>query len=91
MSYEDRTYVIFNASDSGSIDFSQVFESHTGSLRLNSSGSQTFVKWSGSTPTCVSSLSIKSDEYTWLQMKDILTGSAWSFAIPGEDASGEDE
>ena len=43
--YENRKYVIFNTSETGSIDFSQVMETSVNTLRLNISGSQTFVKW----------------------------------------------
>ena len=43
--YENRKYVIFNTSETGSIDFSQVMETSVNTLRLNNSGSQTFVKW----------------------------------------------
>ena len=43
--YENRKYVIFNTSETGSIDFSQVMETSVNTLRLNLSGSQTFVKW----------------------------------------------
>ena len=76
--YENRKYVIFNTSETGSIDFSQVMETSVNTLRLNLSGSQTFVKYEGSQPSSVAVLSSKSNEYTHTQILNVLTGSEWS-------------
>ena len=76
--YENRKYVIFNTSETGSINFSQVMETSVNTLRLNLSGSQTFVKYEGSQPSSVAGLSSKSNEYTHEQILNVLTGSEWS-------------
>ena len=76
--YENRKYVIFNTSETGSINFSQVMETSVNTLRLNLSGSQTFVKYEGSQPSSVAGLSSKSNEYTHTQIINVLTGSEWS-------------
>ena len=76
--YENRKYVIFNTSETGSIDFSQVMETSVNTLRLNISGSQTVVKYEGSQPSSVAGLSSKSNEYTHTQILNVLTGSEWS-------------
>ena len=76
--YENRKYVIFNTSETGSIDFSQVMETSVNTLRLNISGSKTFVKYEGSQPSSVAGLSSKSNEYTHEQILNVLTGSEWS-------------
>ena len=76
--YENRKYVIFNTSETGSIDFSQVMETSVNTLRLNLSGSQTFVKYEGSQPSSVAGLSSKSNEYTHTQILNVLTGSELS-------------
>jgi len=75
--YENRKYVIFNTSETGSIDFSQVMETSVNTLRLNLSGSQTFVKYEGSQPSSVAGLSSKSNEYTHTEILNVLTGSEW--------------
>ena len=84
--YENTRWVVFNTNESGSIDFSQVMESSVNTLRLNLSGSQTFVKYDkrdmgkrgkGSQPSSVAGLSSKSDEYTHTQILNVLTGSEW--------------
>jgi len=74
---ENRRWVIFNTSETGSIDFSQVMQTTGSTLRLNLSGSRTFVKYEGNIPSSVNSLSSKSDEYTHSQILNILTGSEW--------------
>ena len=76
--YENRKYVILNTSETGSINFSQVMETSVNTLRLNLSGSQTFVKYEGSQPSSVAGLSSKSNEYTHTQILNVLTGSEWS-------------
>jgi hypothetical protein len=76
--YENRKYVIFNTSETGSINFSQVMETSVNTLRTNISGSKTFVKYEGSQPSSVAGLSSKSNEYTHEQILNVLTGSEWS-------------
>tara|TARA_B100001564_G_scaffold319415_1_gene296637 strand:- start:85 stop:327 length:243 start_codon:yes stop_codon:yes gene_type:complete len=75
--YENRKYVIFNTSETGSINFSQVMETSVNTIRTNISGSKTFVKYEGSQPSSVAGLSSKSDEYTHTQILNVLTGSEW--------------
>ena len=75
--FPNRRWVIFNTSETGSIDLSQVMQTSTGSFRLNLSGSQTFVKYEGSMPSSVNSLSSKSVEYSHSAILNILTGSEW--------------
>ena len=43
--FENRRWLIIPTSLTGSIDFNQVFEYSTGSLRLSVDGSKTFVKY----------------------------------------------
>ena len=75
--FENRRWVIFDTSETGSFDFSQVLENSADTLRLNISGSKTFVKYEGSQPSSVSSLSSKSDEYTHSEILNVLTSSEW--------------
>ena len=75
--YENRKWVIFNTSETGSINFSQVLETSVNTIRTNNSGSKTFVKYEGSQPSSVAGLSSKSNEYTHTQILNVLTGSEW--------------
>lgn len=74
---ENRRWVIFDTSETGSIDYSQVMETSSETLRLNISGSKTFVKYEGDQPSSVTSLSSKSEEYTHQEILNVLTGSEW--------------
>jgi len=74
MAYENRKYVIINTSETGSIDFSQVNETSADTLRFNLSGSQTFVKFDGDTPSFLDGKT----QYSYSEILTILTGSAWS-------------
>jgi hypothetical protein len=74
MAYENRKYVIINTSETGSIDFSQVNETSVDTLRYNLSGSQTFVKFDGDTPSFLDGKT----QYSHSEILTILTGSAWA-------------
>ena len=79
MSFENRNYMIFSTSESGSINFSEVLESSVNTLRISNDGSLTFVKWEGgTTPSSVESLSTQDGPYTHNQMNNLMTGSAWA-------------
>jgi hypothetical protein len=74
----ERTFVIFNVSEIGSIDFSEVLETSADTLRLSVDGTKTFVKWDGvSVPVCVESLTTKSPYYSYEEMLAILSTGEW--------------
>jgi len=77
--FSNRRWVFLNTSETGSLDFSQLIEMSSGSLRLNNSGSRTFVKYDGSMPSSVSGLSSKSAEYSHSAVLNVLTGSEWTW------------
>jgi len=77
--YEQRNFMIFSTSETGSIDFTEVLETSSETLRLNLSGSKSFVKWDGETvPTSVAGLTTKEGPYTYEEIVTILTGSDWT-------------
>lgn len=49
--FENRKYVIINADEVSSVDFSQVFETSADTLRYSNDDSKTFVKYEGSQPS----------------------------------------
>ena len=76
--FNNLHYIIFYTSETGSIDFTEVNETSIHTVRLNLSGSQTFVKYEGDTmPTSVSSLTTKEGPYSHTEILNILTGSEW--------------
>jgi hypothetical protein len=84
--YEQRNFMIFSTSETGSIDFSEVLETSAQTLRLSVDGSKSFVKWDGETvPTSVASLTTKEGPYTYEEIVTILTGSEWVHLDPTDD------
>ena len=74
MAYENRKYVIINTSETGSIDFSQVNETSVDTLRFNISGSQTFVKFDGNTPSFLSGKT----QYSQTQILALMDTDDWN-------------
>ena len=73
MAYENRKYVIINASEVGSVDFSQVHETSASTLRYSLDNSKTFVKLDGNTPSFLNGKT----SYTHSEMITVLDGSDW--------------
>ena len=73
MAYENRKYVIINASEVGSVDFSQVNETSANTLRYSLDGTQTFVKFDGATPSFLDGKT----SYTHSEILTILGGTDW--------------
>ena len=76
--FENRNYMILSTSETGSVDFSQVLETSSQTLRLSVDESKTFVKWEGDIPSSVSSLSTKEGPYTHSEILSILSTSDWT-------------
>ena len=68
-----RKYVIIDAGEVSSVDFSQVTQTSASTLRYKLDGSQTFVKFEGSTPSFLSGKT----QYTHSEIKTILQNSDW--------------
>ena len=66
-------YVIINASEVSSVDFSQVIETSADTLRYSLDNSKTFVKFDGDTPSFLSGKT----QYNHSQMCTILDGVDW--------------
>ena len=73
MAYENRKYVILDASEVGTVDFSQVNETSADTLRWSLDGEQTFVKFDGDTPSFLSGKT----SYTHSEIRMILAGEDW--------------
>jgi len=82
MDYTDRNFMIFNVSELIDIDFSQVLETSSDTIRKSVNGSKTFVKWDGAMPDCLSNLITKEGPYTYDEMITILSTSEWSGPNP---------
>lgn len=73
-----RTYVIIDASEVSSVDFSQVLQADADKLRYSLDGTQTFVKYEGEQPSFLSGKT----EYTHSEMLTILATDEWTSDEP---------
>ena len=69
-----RTYVIIDASEVANVDFDQVAERSSDTLRYSLDGTKTFVKFEGDTPSFL----IGEPQYTQEEILPILAGTEWS-------------
>jgi len=76
--FEDRKYLIFNMSEIGTINFSSVLETSVDTVRKSIDETLTFVKWDGSTPSFVSSLSTTQGPYTHTEILSVLSTETWT-------------
>ncbi len=70
----DRKYVILEESDVINVDFNEVLETSENTLRWSVDGSQTFVKFIGSTPSFL----VGKDQLTHAEIMETLSGEAWT-------------
>jgi hypothetical protein len=71
--------MIFNVSELSQIDFTQVLETSSETVRKSIDETKTFVKWNGSEmPSSVQSLTTKQGPYTYEEMLTILATEEWS-------------
>ena len=81
--YENREFMIFNVSELGTIDFTQVLETSADTVRKSVNQTKTFVKWDGQViPQCVQDLTTKEGPYTYNEMLTILSTPEWSELAP---------
>ena len=78
MSYENRQFMIFNVSELGNINFSEVMETSAETVRKSVDETKTFVKWEGENmPPCVANLTTKEGPYTYDEILSILSTPEW--------------
>jgi hypothetical protein len=75
--YPDRRFVIFNVTELSQIDFNQVFETDSDTVRKSVDETKTFVKYDMPQPSSVAALTTKSVEYTYDEILQILAGPEW--------------
>jgi len=73
-----RKYVIINADEVDSVNFSQVDETSADTVRYSTDGSKTFVKYEGDQPSFLNG----KQEYTHSEILTVLSGDEWSSDTP---------
>ena len=77
--YTSRKFMIFNVSELSNIDFTQILETSTDTVRRSVDGTLTFVKWDSETiPASVDSLTTKEGPYTYEEILTILATDTWT-------------
>ena len=79
---EERQFMIFNVSELGTVDFTQVLETSQDTVRRSVDETKTFVKWDGNIPDCVNNLTTKEGPYTYEEILTILAGPEWTDPNP---------
>ena len=73
-----RTYLVIKTSELEAVDFSQVLETSTNTVRRSLDGTKTFIKWEGDQPAFVSNLTGTEGPYTNVELKAILDTDVWT-------------
>ena len=73
-----RKYVIINADEVDSVNFSQVAETSADTVRYSTDGSKTFVKYEGDQPSFLNG----KQEYTHSEILTVLSGDEWTSDEP---------
>ena len=76
--YENRRFVIFNITEISQINFTQVYETDSETMRISVDGTKTFVKYDLPEPSSVAGLTTKSQEYTYEEILAILNTEEWT-------------
>ena len=69
-----KNYVIIDASEVSSVDFDQVLQTSTDTLRYSVDGSKALLKYEGDQPSFLSGKT----EYTHSEILTILAGDEWT-------------
>ena len=81
--FENRRYCVFNVSELGLIDFSQVHETSAETVRKSVDGTLTFVKWDGENPpACVTQLTTVQPYYTHEEILALMGTPEWTAPMP---------
>jgi hypothetical protein len=78
MSHENREFVIINVSEISKINFNEVLETSSETLRISKDKNKTFFKWEGNPPEFLTDLTTNEGPYTYTQMVNILNTEEWS-------------
>ena len=78
MNYENRKFYIIDVSELDLVDFSQVLETSKETVRKSVDESKTFIKFDGENPEFIDNLVSKEGPYTYNEIIEILSGTAWT-------------
>jgi len=77
----NRQFIIFNINEVNKIEFAEVLETSIDTVRKSIDGTKTFVKWEGTTPECIKTLTTAEGPYNFQEITIILESEQWSELI----------
>jgi hypothetical protein len=77
----DIKYIIFDVYELNLIDYNQIVETSSETLRYSIDGTKTFIKWIGQEPLFISDLTTKSTIYNNQDMMTILHTDEWEHKL----------
>jgi hypothetical protein len=77
---DELKYIIFECNEINKIDFNEVRETSSETLRISIDGTKTFIKYEGETPNSIMDLLTKSIEHTQQEMLNILSTDEWTIS-----------
>ena len=76
--YSDRNFLIFPVAELPKVDFSQVCETSSSTLRFSVDGTKAFVKWDGEEPAFVADIEDAEGPYSYEEILEILATEEWT-------------
>lgn len=76
------TYIITDVISASLVDFSQILETSSATLRVSLDGTQAVLKWEGDEPPTIANLSSYEGPYTHSEILTIMETAAWSNMSP---------
>ena len=76
--YENRKFLIFPVTELDKVDFDQVGETSSETVRKSVDGTKTFIKWDNVDPSFISDLSNTEGPYSYDEILSILSTEEWS-------------
>ena len=80
--YDDRRYVTFSVSEIGLVDFTQIEETSVSTLRESIDGLLAVIKFELPTPSSITNLTTKSQEYTHSEILALMNTANWTKPNP---------
>ena len=82
--YDNRNYLIIPTTEVSKVDFTQVCETSSETLRKSVDETKTFIKWDGETPAFVADLVDTEGPYTHAEILEILNTPEWTAPMERE-------
>lgn len=76
--FDDRKYLIISVSEINKINFDEVIQNSPQYMRKSVDQTKTLIKWDGSDPSFISSLTSKDGPYSYDQILSIMGTSEWT-------------